>query len=298
MSRQQLRLRTMAAIASLAVAFLCQRTASADTLVGGFNGDLSTSLGTNWVLSDTDGGTPGDQVWGASFVTAGATEGTQALRVEEPGNVWGAGLLLNTPNLIPIVKSSNTLEFDATLGGGINWRALWVIMQGDGLNWAQSKQFDLQANGTVHAVIDLTDPAGDGTDAMHNADNWKAGATASGGTWWQILIAGMGQDQAPTADFNFDQATDGQDFLIQQRNIGNMNAGPDQGDTDFDAIVGPIDVQQWKNDFGRSSAKAFTIIDNIKFVGGAVRAVPEPASLTAGVVGLILTAMACRRGRH
>jgi hypothetical protein len=297
MSARQRKLGAVAAIACFATLVMTSK-APADTLVGGFNGDLSSGLGANWVAADTDGGTPGDQLWNLSFANSGVTEGAQALRVEEPGNTWGAGLLLNTPNLIPVVKSSNTLEFDATLGGGIEWRGLWVIMQGDGLNWAQSKQFDLQANGTVHVVIDLNDPAGDGTDATHNADNWKAGANAGGGTWWQILIAGMGADQTPTADFNFDHATDGQDFLIQQQNIGNMEAGPEQGDTDFDFLVGPLDVQQWKNDFGKSSSKAITFIDNIKFTGGAVAAVPEPASLAAGAIGLVLTAAACRRRRR
>jgi hypothetical protein len=129
-------------------------------------------------------------------------------------------------------------------------------------------------------------------------DSWKAGAAASGGTWWQILIAGMGVDQPPVADFNFDQAADGADFLIQQRNIGNMEAGPDQGDTDFDAIVGPADLQQWINDFGHSSAKAITVIDNIKFVGGAVAAVPEPASIASGLLGGALLLAVARRIRR
>src|SRR5690348_17951073 len=60
--------------------------------------------------------------------------------------------------------------------------------------------FRSQANGTVHVAIDLSDPAGDGTDATHNADNWKAGANASGGTWWQILIAGMGRSEEHTSE--------------------------------------------------------------------------------------------------
>jgi hypothetical protein len=271
--------------------------ASADVLLSSFEGNLNTSVGEPWAIIDAIGGTPGDQFWTAQFVPTGATEGTQALRVDHGRNSWEHGMRLDSTDLIPIVANSDTLEFDVTAPAGISWRALWVIMQGDGMGWTQADQVDLIAGQTVHAVLDLTDVTPGNPD---DTANWKAGAQNSGGTWWQLWFAIMGEDNLPGADADVDLDVDGADFLTMQQNIGNSVFGPEQGDFNLDGFVDSFDVAAWTNDFGRSPTSASTIIDNVKFVGaatGGVSGVPEPATLVGGLVSVAVIWAAARRRR-
>jgi hypothetical protein len=286
---------TKLAVTAFAVLLAFGSAASADVLLSSFEGSMDSSAGGSWAVVDSIGGTPGDQLWTPQFVGVGATDGSQALRVDHGQNSWEHGLRLDSTAIIPIVANSDTFEFDVTAPEGISWRAIWVIMQGDGMSWTQSEQVNLISGQTVHAVIDLTDVTpSNATDTA----NWKAGAQASGGQWWQIWFAIMGQDNPPGADIDFDGDVDGADFLTIQRNLGNTSAGQEQGDVNFDGIVDDTDVGIWGVDFGRSATSAYTIIDNIKFVGaatGVVSAVPEPSTLVGGAIGVAVMAMARRR---
>jgi hypothetical protein len=286
------------AIAALFAFVATGSAASADVLLSSFEGNLNTSIGEPWEVVDSLGGTPGDQLWTAQFIPTGATDGVQALRVDHGRNSWEHGIRLETTDLIPIVANSDTLEFDVTAPEGISWRALWVIMQGDGMGWTQADQVDLIAGQTVHAVIDLTDPTPGNTE---DTANWKTGAQGSGGTWWQIWFAIMGEDNPPGADSDADLDVDGGDFLTMQQNIGNTFAGPEQGDFNLDGVVDGFDVGAWANDFGRSPSTASTIIDNVKFVGaatGGVSVVPEPSTLVGGLFSIATMALAARRRRR
>jgi hypothetical protein len=121
-------------------------------------------------------------------------------------------------------------------------------------------------------------------------------APAETKTYFEIFIGFQGGSNPPTADFNFDTFVDGQDFLIWQRNFGNMEAGPEQGDTNFDAIVDGVDLETWKAQFG---SPVVSTIDNIMFKTNppAVAAIPEPTTATICLVAAMLTAAGCRRKR-
>ncbi|RIK75976.1 MAG: hypothetical protein DCC67_14555 [Planctomycetota bacterium] len=267
--------------------------ASADTLISGFEGDLSTTLGADWVLADTDTATPGDQIWTSAFVAEGVTEGTQALQVTQPVDAWQHGLLLNSTALIPIVASSDTLEFDFTVSPDATWRAVWVIMQGDGLSWAQADQVDGVPGSTVHAVIDLTAPAPSNPEM-----NWKTAAAASGGTWWQMWFAIMGGDNfspetytiidnikfvgGPTgspSDFDDNGFVDGGDLEMWKTAFGVDATADADGDLDSDGA----DLLQWQRDFAPAAP--------------AVGAVPEPTAL-AILASAAAACLAVRRARR
>src|SRR5687767_11615927 len=69
---------------------------SADTLLSSFEGNLSSSIGVDWELADTDDQTPDNQFWGMQFVETGVTEGTSALELTHPADAWQVGFRLNS----------------------------------------------------------------------------------------------------------------------------------------------------------------------------------------------------------
>ncbi len=273
---------------------------AADTLLSGFEGTLSTAIGTDWKFYDASGD-PGDQIWSHSYVTEGVAEGTHALKITHfPGWTHGFNLVPGSEEartqLINLFATHDAIEFDLTTGPGTSWRQLFFIVNSSVTGWSQV-QIDIPQNTTTHFVMPLTNP-----DPADPAKNWKQSAIDGGATatYWEIFFALQGGDAVPTADFDIDMDADGADFLIWQQNVGNMAAGQEQGDSNFDAIVDGLDLDALRQEFGRSSQSVSTIIDNIKFTGGpaAVAAVPEPASFVAGLAGLlVLSATAARRRR-
>lgn len=264
--------------------------AQADTLLSGFEGNLSSSIGVDWEFIDTDGQVPEDQFWGSQFVDTGVTEGTSALELTHPADAWQLGLRLNSGALAPLVAASNTLEFDITASPDATWRGVWVIMQGDGLGWTQAKQVDATPGQTIHASIDLTMP-----DPDDPSKNWKTGAAGSGGTWWQILIAIMGGDSASLettttldnivltssapalpADFDADGDVDGDDLGAWKVAFGSTAAGDADGDGDSDGA----DFLVWQQSYAPAAP--------------TVASVPEPTALALG--GLAVLAILRRRG--
>ena len=266
---------------------------AADTLLSGFEGNLSSSVGIDWELVDTDDQTPDNQFWGSQFVTTGVTEGTSALELTHPADAWQVGFRLNAGALAPLVAASDKLEFDITASPDATWRGVWVIMQGDGLSWTQAKQVDAIPGQTIRASIDLAMPDVDAPEK-----NWKTAAAASGGTWWQIVIAIMGGDAASTettttldnivltssapslpADFDNDGDVDGDDLTEWQSAYGATAAGDADGDNDTDGA----DFLIWQQTYAPPAV--------------AVSAVPEPSSLALlSVAGL--AALRARRARR
>lgn len=191
--------------------------------------------------------------------TLGVTEGTQAVRLTHPLDAWQHGFRLNTGALAPIVASHDTLEFDATASPDATWRGLWVIMQGDGMSWTQAAQVDLVPGQTQHVSISLSQPdpaaptknwkaaaaASGGTwwqilfaimggdaaspDTYTNFDNIKFGGspptspadfnndTFVNGADLDIWKTGFETDATGDADDDLD--SDGNDFLIWQREL-------------------------------------------------------------------------------
>ena len=255
---------------------LCQPAALyADTLLSSFEGNLSSSVGADWELVDTDDQTPDNQLWTSQFVTTGVTEGTSALELTHPIDAWQVGFRLNSGALAPLVAASSTLEFDVTASPDATWRGIWIVMQGDGLNWSQAKQIDAVPGQTVHASIDLSLP-----DSADPTKNWKAAAAASPGTWWQIVIAMMGGDAAspettttfdnfkftsaaPTspADFDLDGDVDGDDLADWKAAYGTT----DGGDANNDNVTDGADFLIWQQQYAPPVA--------------TVSAIPEPTAL-------------------
>jgi hypothetical protein len=290
-----------AAVVLAALSFVSPASA-VDTLLSGFEGNLSSAIGTDWIFQDARGAVEGDQLWPHQFVAEGATEGAQALQITHFTD-WTAGFTLKPSSdaarnqLINMFATNDTLEFDMTTPAGISWRQIFVVVNSDPTitNWSQV-QIDLPANATTHFSIPLTNP-----DPTDPTKNWKQSAITGGATatYWEIVIALQGTDNTPTADFDFDTDVDGADFLTWQRNVGNMEAGPEQGDTNFDFIVDGADLAAITAEFGRNTVTSKTTIDNIKFVSNAaVAAVPEPSAAVIGLMGAVFAATATARGRR
>jgi hypothetical protein len=279
------------------------RRAAADQFLGGFEGNLNSGVaGASWVLSDTDDQTPGDQVWTTSFTPdQGVTEGTTALQITQPADAWQAGLRLDGGALAAQVAANDKLEFDAFASPDATWRAVWVIMQGDGMGWTQANQVDLNPVGAVqHVVLDLSNINNvDPNDPMAPAPiSWKAGAAASPGAWWQIIFAVMGGDAAqpetytiidnvkltstaPSANFDGDNDVDAADFAIWKAGFG---SGPG-GDANNDGKVDGTDFLVWQRGFTGPLSVA------------AGSAVPEPAAGALAVVGAAALGGLRRRSR-
>lgn len=289
--------RSLAGCIALAAACVMGQAAraTADTLVSGFNGDLGSSLAVSWEVFGPN--------WGTQFVPQ-LSEGTGALKVQHNAN-WQVGLkLVGGDALAQLIVANDTLELDATGAPGMAWRQVFVVLNGNNehVGWQQTEEFNLgvpsEAEPFNHIVIDLNDANRNAAGAQ----NWKAmaqawlNAPAETKTYFEFFIGFQGGNNAPTADFNFDTFVDGQDFLIWQRNFGNMEAGPEQGDTNFDAIADGIDLETWKAQFGGAIVST---IDNIMFRTNtpAVAAIPEPTAAASGLIALILTAAGCRRRR-
>lgn len=102
-----------------------------------------------------------------------------------------------------------------------------------------------------------------------------------------------------TADFDSDGDADGADFLAWQRGFG-IAAGAlkSQGDANADGAVNAADLALWKGQFGSSafSGPGTLVRGFVKYVSGAVAAVPEPSSVL--LVGMGLTAITAGRRRQ
>lgn len=281
------------ALAATAILLPASR-ATADTLLSAFDGDLSSSIGTNWEVVGAN--------WSTQFVPQ-LSQGTNALSVRHNAN-WEVGLkLVGGEPLAQLIANSDTLELDAIGAYGMAWRQIFVVLNGNGehVGWQQTEEFGLNVPSETepanHIVIDLLD----GNRNSAGAQNWKSMAQAwlnapagDTKTYFEIFIGFQGGSNPPTADFNFDTAVDGQDFLIWQRNYGNMEAGPEQGDTNFDAIVDGVDLAAWSAEFGRPIVST---IDNIVFgTNAAIAAVPEPSTATCCLIAA--TSLAALRSRR
>lgn len=87
---------------------------------------------------------------------------------------------------------------------------------------------------------------------------------------------------ALTADFDSDGDADGADFLAWQRGNGlTTGATKAQGDANSDGAVNADDLALWKSQFGGGGFAGPGVLARgvVTYVGGAVAAVPEPASI-------------------
>lgn len=149
--------------------------AHGDTLLSGFEGDLTSTAGPSWATGLTN-----------SYVAAGATQGATAIQLTH-GTGWTQNFTLDGGAVAPIVATSDKFLLDATVPATAEWRELFIVMQGDGLGWSQRGPFALPAGATTPVTLDLA------------AEGFKAAAAGGGQSWWQIYLIFQGGDVgAPT----------------------------------------------------------------------------------------------------
>jgi hypothetical protein len=92
--------------------------------------------------------------------------------------------------------------------------------------------------------------------SAHYADLTQGTEGEVGGLGVQLAQRGLPRVlRRPPADFRFDGAVDGADFLAWQRNFGKApNATRADGDATFDGVVDASDLAAWAHDFGKTSA--------------------------------------------
>lgn len=159
-------------VAALCVSVLQSASWGADTLLSSFEGDLSTTLGPSWTIN-----TP---PFTSSFDSVGATQGSQALKLEH-NTGWSQYVSLDGgPALANLIANSNSFSIDSFVPETRDWRQMYVIMQGAGLGWTQNG-FDIPA-GNATTTIDLV------------ATGIKAAAAGGDRGWWQIFLTFQGAD--------------------------------------------------------------------------------------------------------
>jgi hypothetical protein len=161
--------------AAAAVACFVPRAVNADVLLSGFEGNLSSSTGLTWGTSLP-----------RSFVATGVTQGSSALQLTH-GTNWAQDFILDGGAIAGLVAGHDKFSVDATTPATTVWRELFIIMQGDGLNWDQRGPFALPAGATTTVTLDL------------QATGIKAAAANGNESWWQVLLVFQGADTgAPT----------------------------------------------------------------------------------------------------
>lgn len=263
-----------------------------DTLIGGFNGNLASPYGADWQIV-TEG-------WSTEMAPA-LSEGTGAVRIYHNTNFQGGFQLPGGQGLAQAMVNSDALQLDIIAPFGINWRQFFPIVNDNFGGWSQGAQFELtyptEEQPFQRISIDL---------ANSNGNNWKTKAQAwldnrvptGDPEWFEIKFVFQGMDNPFTADFDFSLDVDANDFLIWQQNYGNDFAAPEQGDTNADFIVDNLDLQQWAEQFGRRQDDPWVTVDNVLLVDNTPGvAIPEPATLTVGLLGMAFVVCGAWRRR-
>ena len=139
-----------------------------------------------------------------------------------------------------------------------------------------------------------------GSSTVASAAAVNLGATFNTAGTQDLVFKYAVVPQVPlSADFDSDGDADGTDFLAWQRGFG-IAAGAlkSQGDANADGAVNAADLTLWKAQFGSSafSGPGSLVRGFVKYVGGAVAAVPEPSSVL--LVGIGLTTIVAGRRRR
>ncbi len=149
--------------------------AKGDTLLSGFEGDLTSTAGPSWATGLTN-----------SYVAAGATQGATAIQLTH-GTGWTQDFTLDGGAVAPLIATNDKFLLDATVPATAEWRQLFIVMQGAGLGWTTAGQFDLPSGATTAVSVDLA------------ANGFKAAAAGGDQSWWQVYLIFQGGDVgAPT----------------------------------------------------------------------------------------------------
>jgi hypothetical protein len=162
--------------AAILAAGIAAPHAAADTLLSGFEGNLSSSAGPSWTT-----GLP------HSFVPGGATEGASAIQITH-NTSWTQSFLLQSVQVAALIAANDKFEFDVTTPATQSWREVFVVMNGDGKPW-QAYPFAPAPGATTHFALDLV------------ATGVKAIA-ANNPTWWEMEFIFQGGDTTGAPQIN------------------------------------------------------------------------------------------------
>src|SRR3954468_15697419 len=288
---------------------MCKRVSSIVTIVGGFVGwviagalspceaqvvgtfehNLSSSVGTNWVSQD-EATAPLSSY--SDYVSTGATDGGSALALHVPTG-WTIDAVLKGG--LPLAQAAATHDFlviDATTtdngvagdGWSPAWRQLFVVFNSNQGGWQQN-QIDFPVAGddggslTTPVILDL---AASGIKA-----NAQAYVNSGGGqgTYWELFLPMQGGDQGTVVKAgnyaSADNVVNAADYITWRKKQGGTAL---DNETVTPGSVDSADYDEWRSHFGNDYAKITTIIDNVRFAnagagaGLAPSGVPEPTS--------------------
>lgn len=182
---------------------------------------------------------------------------------------WTDDLSFNTSYVAIVSYTSLDSDGGTTTDGYTN---LWI----DPASQASPSVTDNMPNSTLlgntlydnaHSVFLRQGNGHAGTPEMRFA------AVAAGTTFNDVLTALGGAGPTIDADFDNDDDTDGNDFLIWQRGVGGVNGTDNEdGNANGDGFVDGADLDEWKAAFGTAVA--------------ASQPIPEPATLALAACAL------------
>jgi MYXO-CTERM domain-containing protein len=166
-------------IAAVVLLSACQLSSASETLLSGFDGDLSSATGTDWT---SDGLTTQAFVSGPGN---GVSQGTQALSITQPKSPPQlVDMKLITLDNVPLVAANDLLLMDVTVPEDVGAREVWLSFRGD----------DLFEN-SPELAFDGELPARSGTVVWdYAAAGLKDLAASYTGSFWTIAIGVRGND--------------------------------------------------------------------------------------------------------
>jgi hypothetical protein len=170
--------RAQAIGAAFVAAALLALPAYGDTLLSGFEGDLTSSAGPSWATGLVH-----------SYEATGATQGSTAIQLTH-GTGWTQNFTLDGGAVAPLIATNDKFLLDATVPATAEWRQLFIVMQGAGKGWTQVGPYELPAGTTTPVSLDL------------QTTGLKAGAAAGDKSWWQVYLIFQGGDVGAPSQIN------------------------------------------------------------------------------------------------
>jgi hypothetical protein len=213
------------------------------TSAGGIALDWSTTLSGSFVSTPTSFG----------FNATGAGDSTQLID-GGAGLAEEIGFVFRTPVYLDSVVLS---QFGGADGGTFT-------VQGSGMppyplaNGVNDLGGVIAASGAAHVL------------------RWTGANVPGGGLGFSVDGFNVRPVAPFSADFNFDSAVDGADFLIWQRGVGLQAppvASPAQGNANFDAGVNGLDLQVWRMQFSSTEVSIVPELGGCALLGIGILAV-------------------------
>lgn len=169
----------LATIVPSMLLYSAQACLASETLLSGFDGDLSSATGTDWT---SDGLTTQAFVIGPGN---GVTQGTQALEITQPKSPPQlVDMKLITLDNVALVAANDVLLMDVTVPEDVGARSVWFSFRGDGLFEDSPELF-----------FDGELPPRSGTVVWnYAAAGLKDFAASYAGSYWTIAIGVRGND--------------------------------------------------------------------------------------------------------